>query len=106
MRLADVGADLLIRTLPRIVSGELVPVEQDHARASYVPKLSKDDGVTAFDRPVDNSRSVAESGIYGRKFSRKGFFILKKPPGCACHHRTRLRKVETFDAISLGKVLH
>lgn len=53
VRLADVGADLLIRTLPRIVSGELVPVEQDHARASYVPKLSKDDGVTVFDRPVE-----------------------------------------------------
>jgi len=52
-RLAEVGADLLVRSLPGIVSGEILPVEQDHARASYVPKLSKDDGVTAFDRPVE-----------------------------------------------------
>jgi methionyl-tRNA formyltransferase len=52
-RLAEVAADLLVRTLPRYAAGEVVPVEQDHARASYVPKLSKDDGIVAFDRPVE-----------------------------------------------------
>ncbi len=52
-RLAEVAADLLVRSLPKFVAGELVPVEQDHARATYVPKLSKDDGAIAFDRPVE-----------------------------------------------------
>jgi methionyl-tRNA formyltransferase len=61
-RLADLGADLLVRTLARYLSGDLVPVEQDHARATYVPKLSKEEGVVAFDRPAarvrDHVRSV------------------------------------------------
>jgi methionyl-tRNA formyltransferase len=51
-RLADVAADLLVRTLPKYLDGEITPVEQDHAVASYVPKLTKDDGVLTFDRPV------------------------------------------------------
>ncbi len=61
-RLAEVGADLLVRTLPKWISGEVPPVEQDHARATYVPRLSKEDGRVAFDRPAarvrDHVRSV------------------------------------------------
>ena len=51
-RLADVAADLLVRTLPKYLDDEITPVEQDHAVASYVPKLTKDDGALTFDRPV------------------------------------------------------
>jgi hypothetical protein len=51
-RLADVGADLLLRTIAGWVAGEIVPVEQDHARATYVRKLSKDEGVVDFNRSV------------------------------------------------------
>jgi methionyl-tRNA formyltransferase len=55
-RLAEAGADLLVRTLPGWLSGEIPPVEQDHARATYVPRLSKEDGVVAFDRPAPRVR--------------------------------------------------
>ncbi len=51
-RLAEVAADLLVRTLPKVLSGELAPVAQDHARATYVPRLTKEDGVVSFDRPA------------------------------------------------------
>jgi methionyl-tRNA formyltransferase len=61
-RLAEIAADLLVRSLPRYLAGDLVPVEQDHARATYVPKLSKEEGAVAFDRPAarvrDHVRSV------------------------------------------------
>jgi methionyl-tRNA formyltransferase len=42
-RLSDVGADLLVKTLPGFVAGSIVPVEQDHARATYAAKLTTDD---------------------------------------------------------------
>ncbi len=51
-RLAEVGADLLLRTIAGWVAGEIVPVEQDHARATYVRKLSKEEGVIDFHRGV------------------------------------------------------
>lgn len=55
-RLADVGADLVVRSLPRWMAGELDPVEQDHARATYVKKLTKEDGVVDWARPADRVR--------------------------------------------------
>jgi methionyl-tRNA formyltransferase len=55
-RLADAGADLLVRTLPRWVAGEVHPVEQDHARATYVGKLRTEDGAIDWSRPAERVR--------------------------------------------------
>lgn len=44
-RLADVGADLLVRALTGYGDGSLTPVEQDHAAATYAPKLSSEDAL-------------------------------------------------------------
>lgn len=43
--LAELGAELLLRVLPAIASGELQPVEQNHAAATYTAKLARDDGL-------------------------------------------------------------
>jgi len=43
-RLADLGSDLVIRTLSGMVSGSLEPMSQDHSRASLAPILRKEDG--------------------------------------------------------------
>jgi methionyl-tRNA formyltransferase len=43
-RLADLGAELMVRTLSGIVSGSLQPTPQDPARASLAPILRKEDG--------------------------------------------------------------
>ncbi len=42
-RLAHTGAPLLAATLERYVAGEIKPQEQDHARATYAPKVTDDD---------------------------------------------------------------
>jgi methionyl-tRNA formyltransferase len=42
-RMAEVGARTLVDALPRYVSGELTPVEQDHSSATYAPKVTPDD---------------------------------------------------------------
>jgi methionyl-tRNA formyltransferase len=43
-RLAQTGADLLAETLEDWVAGGLVPVPQDAARATYAPRLEKNEG--------------------------------------------------------------
>ncbi|HUT84919.1 MAG TPA: methionyl-tRNA formyltransferase [Thermodesulfobacteriota bacterium] len=44
-KLSHLGAELLTETIDRLRRGELKPVPQDHAKASYAPRLKKDDGL-------------------------------------------------------------
>ena len=61
-RLADVGAGLLVRSLPNYVAGTLEPREQDHARATYAPKLTTEEARIDWSRPapriVDHIRGL------------------------------------------------
>lgn len=41
-RLSEVGAALLIETLALLEIGEVQPVEQDHSRATYAPRLTRE----------------------------------------------------------------
>jgi methionyl-tRNA formyltransferase len=43
-RLAERGADLLLRTLKGIENGEILPVPQDHSQATLAPLLEKEAG--------------------------------------------------------------
>ena len=43
-RLAQLGADALLDTLPRWLGGELTPVPQESAEATYAPRLEKEAG--------------------------------------------------------------
>ena len=49
-RLATSGAEALLRALDGMESGELKPMPQDQARATYAPKLRKEDGLIVWDR--------------------------------------------------------
>lgn len=42
--LADIGANLLLETLPRIIDGSLTPLPQNDSDATYTQLLSKEDG--------------------------------------------------------------
>lgn len=53
-RLATTGAALLTETLEAYLSGDLQPEEQDHARATYAPKLSTEEA------EIDWSKSARE----------------------------------------------
>lgn len=52
-RLAQLGADLLIKTLPQYFTGEITPQPQDEEKATYAPKLNKTDGLLDFSKPAD-----------------------------------------------------
>jgi methionyl-tRNA formyltransferase len=44
-QLAQLGADLLSETLPRIARGEIKPAPQDNSEATYAPMLKREDGL-------------------------------------------------------------
>jgi methionyl-tRNA formyltransferase len=52
-RLARLGADLLVRVLSEIESGCLLPVPQDHSRATLAPALRKQDSILDWSRPAE-----------------------------------------------------
>jgi methionyl-tRNA formyltransferase len=52
LRLAELGARLMAETLPRVLRGEVVPIEQDHTQATLSPKIGKDDGRIDWSRPA------------------------------------------------------
>ncbi len=58
-KLATLGAELLIESLPAYLSGDLVPQPQDEALATYAPMLHKADGELDFNQPaVELARKV------------------------------------------------
>lgn len=60
-RLAQVGADLLVRTLGSYLDGELEPTEQDHEQAQYFGRLEKEDGVVDWAQPARVVRDFIRS---------------------------------------------
>ena len=62
-RLAEVGADLLIRVLPAYLAGDLIPQPQPEAGVTYAEQLRKEDG------RIDWQRSAAELDRQVRAFT-------------------------------------
>ena len=52
-KLSQLGADLLIETLPRYLLGELKSQSQDENRVTYAPMLKKEHGLLDFTKPVE-----------------------------------------------------
>lgn len=51
-RLAQLGATLLIETIPGYIAGEIKPSPQEEARVSYARKITKSDGQLDWTRPA------------------------------------------------------
>ncbi|MBP5491753.1 MAG: methionyl-tRNA formyltransferase [Clostridiales bacterium] len=52
-QLANVGADLLIRTLPDYLDGKITPVAQDNDQATVSPPITKEQGKINWNDPAD-----------------------------------------------------
>ena len=50
--LADLGARMVVEAADRLVDGPIAETPQDHARATYAPKIEKHEGAIAWDLPV------------------------------------------------------
>jgi len=49
--LAKLGAKLLVETIPKLISGEIKPKEQDHGQATYCKIFSREDSRIDWSRP-------------------------------------------------------
>ncbi len=56
-RLFKIGANLLVKTIPKYISGELKPKEQDHSRATYTERdLKRESGLIKLDESPNIER--------------------------------------------------
>jgi len=78
-RLAQVGAELLIETIPGFIRGEIEPRPQNHSQATYCPKITKEMG------RIDWERSAGEIFNMVRAFTPW--------PGAFTHHRGKMVKL-------------
>ncbi len=51
-RLAEVGAELMVRTLRRFAAGDIEPQPQNHELATVAPMIKKSDGIVDWRRPA------------------------------------------------------
>jgi methionyl-tRNA formyltransferase len=56
-RLAVMGGELLVDTIPDYVAGVITPQPQDHAAATYAKKITKADGLLDWSRPALDLRN-------------------------------------------------
>jgi methionyl-tRNA formyltransferase len=52
-RLAQIAAPILLKTLDQIAAGAAFYTEQDHSKATFAPKLKKNDGFLDFAEPAE-----------------------------------------------------
>jgi methionyl-tRNA formyltransferase len=52
-RLAEIGAELLMDTLPGYLSGEIHPQPQENSQATFAQMLKKEDGLLDFNQPAE-----------------------------------------------------
>jgi len=57
VRLADLGAALVVETLERLAAGRIEPIPQNPAAASRAPRLKKTDGAIDWTRPASAIRN-------------------------------------------------
>ena len=58
-RLFEKGADLLSEVLPRYISGELKPIEQDHSKATFTKRLTRESGfIDISQKPTAKSQQL------------------------------------------------
>lgn len=86
-KLADISADLLMKTLPKWFEQKLVPERQDNSRAVYSKQINKKDGEIDWQLPaIELERRVR---------------ALSPWPGCFTYWRGKVLKI--LDAVALSE---
>jgi methionyl-tRNA formyltransferase len=58
-KLANLGAELLIDTIPKYINGEIKPKEQDHSQATFTKIIKKEDGLIDWSKkPEEIERQI------------------------------------------------
>ncbi|MBI2446819.1 MAG: methionyl-tRNA formyltransferase [Parcubacteria group bacterium] len=81
--LAELGAELLIKTIPNYISGKITPVEQDHEKATYTKIIKKEDGKIDWSKSAESIERMTRAyypwpGAYAKlKIKNEKFKIVK-----------------------------
>ncbi|MEO2066416.1 MAG: methionyl-tRNA formyltransferase [Desulfurobacteriaceae bacterium] len=78
-KLSRLGAELLVETIPKFISGEVKPVPQDNSKATYCPKITKEMG------RIDWGKSAEEIFNMVRAFTPW--------PGAFSHYKGKMVKL-------------
>ena len=49
-KLAELGGQMLVDVIPKWISGEIRPQEQDHSQATFTKKITKEDGLVDLEK--------------------------------------------------------
>lgn len=87
-RLSVLGAEALSRALPLLAAGKLLPVPQDHDKATYAPMLSRELSEVDWNRPaaaiLNQIRGLLPWPAAGTNLGGKRLKLLEAKPGGPC----------------------
>ena len=103
-KLAQLGADLLVDTLPHFLSCELDPQPQDESQATYAPQIKKEEGEIDWSEPARSiDRQVRAFTPWPGTFTAWNETTLKVIAGCAGDGAAKVGQViEREGAIAIG----
>ena len=103
-KLAQLGADLLVETLPHYLSGEFDLQPQDESQATYAPQIKKEEGEIDWSKPaLSIDRQVRAFTPWPGTFTAWNELTLKVIAGCAGAGAARVGQViEQAGAIAIG----
>jgi methionyl-tRNA formyltransferase len=84
-RLADIGAEVLVKTLLGLVDGSIHPIAQNHAQATYAPMLTKKSGCIDWTKPAREIDAVIRA--------------MTPWPGAYCRYQNLRLKIHKAKAI-------
>ena len=87
-RLANLGAKLLVETIPQYVSGKIKPTPQDESQATHAPKITRDMG------QIDWSKTATEIWNQARAFTSW--------PGIFTHISGKLLKIIDVEPVDIN----
>ena len=97
-RLAYLGAELLLETIPGYISGDIQPYEQDGKKATYAPMLNKSDGLLDFMRPaIELERQIRAFDPWPASFFEWGNKRIRI-------HKADALSDDTLEPGSVGKI--
>lgn len=109
-RLSEIGACLLVETIPSYVEGSIQPIEQDHSKVTHAPMLKKSDGALDFNLTAEElSRQVRAFEPWPGSFfkwNRKRIVVRKahQTPGID-ETPGKVTQVEELPAVSTSQGL-
>ena len=100
--LAELGGELLVKTIPDWLSGKIKPKEQNHSKATYTRKIIKEDGLINWSEPAEViERKIRAYNPWPGAYS---FWLKNNKKQRMIFLKAEIVGAPTSDKTSVGKV--